>query len=145
MSTGSSGAAGREFGQQGLAEVRPAPAAVLQQEQDQVSEPVQVGPVDDRPAAPLRLDQTRAGQDPEMRRQGVRRDRQMVGDVTRRQTVGFVAHEEAKRLQARRLGKSGESENRGFGFHISELVELWKYSTVLVAAKFKLALQQEGF
>lgn len=129
MSTESSGAAGCEFGQQGLAEVRPAPAAVLEQEQDQVSEPVQVDPVDDGPTAPLRLDQSRPGQDAEMRRQGVGRDRQMAGNVTGRQTIGFVTHEEAKRLQPRRLRQSGESENRSFSFHTSELVELWKYTS----------------
>ncbi|MNC42965.1 hypothetical protein D3C75_918010 [compost metagenome] len=109
-----SGAAGREFGQQRLAQLGAALAAVLEQEQDQRLEAVQISPVDDRPAAPLRTDQTGAGQNPEVRRHGVSRHGEGIRDLAGGEALGFVPHQEAEGLKPRGLSQGSEGEDGGF-------------------------------
>ena len=87
------------------------PALTLQQEQDQLAQPIQIGAIDDGPASALRADQTGAGQHAQMRRHGVGRDRQLIGDLARRQPQGLVSNQQTERLHSSRLSEGRKSEN----------------------------------
>ncbi|KQM81092.1 hypothetical protein ASE67_17415 [Sphingomonas sp. Leaf23] len=79
------------------------PAAILDEEQCQRAQAVEIGAVDDRPAMTLGMDQSRAGENAEVRRHGVLRHVELTGYFTGRQSGWFMADKQAKHIETRSL------------------------------------------
>ena len=83
----------------------------LQHEQHYGLKAREIGAVDDRAAEALRRHQSRAGQDRQMRRHGVLRHRQRLGDIAGREPLRLVLHQQPEHVEPRRLRQRGEREN----------------------------------
>src|SRR3546814_5304483 len=72
----------------------------------------------------LGTDQTRTGQDRQMRRHGVLRDVEASGDIARCKAFGFMADQQPECLKSRGLRQCAQRGNRRFGFHISSIADI---------------------
>src|SRR5882757_5250602 len=90
---------GREAFDQRRADFRPAVAAVFQHEQHDSLKARQIGTIDNRAAESPGRYQPRAGQDRKMRRHGVLRHRQRLGDVAGREPLRLVPHQQPEHIQ----------------------------------------------
>ena len=88
-----------------------AAAAVPEQEGHDLPQVVEIGPIDDRAAAPLGSDQLGPGEDAQVRGHGVVWDGELAGDVAGRKPIRFVLYEKPEHVQACRLSKGGESQD----------------------------------
>ena len=118
-------AAGRQIGDQRRAQLRPAAAAILDEEARQSPDSFELGAVDDGAALPLGIDQPGAGQDGEMRRHRVVGNVHAARDLARRQAIGLALHQEPKHIQPCRLGERRESEDSPICVHMSRLLDIW--------------------
>ena len=59
-----------------------------------------------------------------MRRHGILRHRECLGDVAGREPFRLVLRQQAKHVEARRLRKGGERQDGLFRFHISRLIDI---------------------
>lgn len=96
----------------------------LQQEQSQIAQAIEVGPIDDRSALAFALDQTGTAQCRKMRRHRVLRDIEEPGELACRNSVRFVPHEQTERLRAGVLGQGRKGYYRTIVFHISRTIDI---------------------
>ena len=102
------------------ADIGAAATAVFKQEQSNLAEPTRCS-VDDRAALTFANDQTRAGENGEMRRHGVLRHSHEAGEFPGRNAFGFFLDEQPEGIQPRRLGERREG---GDGFRIIHISRL---------------------
>jgi hypothetical protein len=102
--TGLVPSAAGEFGEQWFAQLRAALATVLRKEEHQFPECVDIGTLYLLPALLLGFDETRFGEHSEMRREGALRETRSVDKLASRQAFRLVPHQQAERLETRRMG-----------------------------------------
>jgi hypothetical protein len=88
-----------ELGKQRLAQFGAALAAVFCEEEHQVSQRADVGPLNLLSALLLGFDEACLGQHREMRREGALRQARCVNKFAGRKTVGFMPDEQAKGVE----------------------------------------------
>ena len=86
-------------------------AAIPQHEQHHRLKCLEIGAVDDRAAEAPRRHEPRAGQDSQMRRHGVLRHRERLGDVTGGKPPRLVLRQQAKHVEPGRLSKRRQRQN----------------------------------
>lgn len=84
----------------------------------------EMGAVDDRSAATLGHGQPSARKHRKMRRHGVVRHRQLPGDFSCRQTIGFMAYKQAKSRQSGFLGKRRKAIDGICSVHMSKNIDM---------------------
>jgi hypothetical protein len=118
-------AARGEIGDERRAYVGATATAVLKQEQSDFTEPGEIGTVDDRAAVPLPDDQTRAGENGEMRRHGVLRYRHKACHFARRNAFWLPLDQQPEGVQPRRLGERGKGCDCFDIIHNSRLSDIY--------------------
>lgn len=68
--------------------------------------------------------QARPGQDPDMGRERVVRDRKLTGNFACRKAVRALTNQEPEQGKPRRLRQSCQSKDRGFVVHMSRNIEI---------------------
>ncbi|ODT70909.1 MAG: hypothetical protein ABS75_10850 [Pelagibacterium sp. SCN 63-23] len=102
-------AAGGEFGDEQLAQLRAPAAAVLHEKARDFADAFNDCPVDDGSAVALRLDQAGTGQNREMRRHRILRHLEMARYLAGWQPFRFMLHKETECVEACRLRQGGEN------------------------------------
>ena len=118
-------AARSEIGDERRADVRATTAAVFKQEQSNFTNPQEIGSVDDRAALTFSNDQTRAGENGEMRRHGVLRHSHEPGQFPGGDAFGFFLDEQPEGVEPRRLRERREGGNGFHTIHISSITDIY--------------------
>ena len=116
-------AAGRQRIDKRGANIRVTAAAIPEQEGRDLSQVVEISPIDDRAAASLGSDHPSPGEDAQVPGHGVVWDGELAGDVAGRKPIRFVLHQQPEHVETGGLGKSRENENGAVCFHMSRCIE----------------------
>ena len=114
----------RQVLQQPGADFRAAAAAVPQQEHRHRAKLLEVSAIDDRAASALRADQARSGQHRKVRRHRVVQNSEFSGDLTGRQALGLMCHQQPKDVEPGRLRESSEAQDGSFFLHVSGTIDI---------------------
>src|SRR3954466_1133229 len=114
----------REVFDQWPADFGAAVAAIPQHEQDHGLKRLEIGTIDNRAADAPCCHQPCTGEDGQMRRHGVLRHGERLGDVAGCKPVWLVLRQQAEHIETGRLSKGGERQNGLFRFHISRLMDI---------------------
>jgi len=115
--------AGDEFGNEGLAQLCLAAAAVSYQEEGQSAETIEIGAIDDRPTLPFGDDETRPSESCQVARHRILRHVDEPRDLAGRHAVGLVLYERPVSLEPGPLRQSGESSECRIDIHISRIAD----------------------
>jgi hypothetical protein len=104
-------AAGKKVSKQRLADIRPAVATILHEEQHDLPEALKIRVVEDGTAMAIASNKACPGEDRQMRRHGVLRNIKKPGYFACGDPVGFSTRQKAKRLQPSGLSERGEARD----------------------------------
>jgi hypothetical protein len=104
-------AAGKKVGKQGFADIGPAVAAILHEEQHDLAEALEIRVIDDGSAMAVTSHKASPCEDRQMRRHGVLGNLEKPGYFACGDPVWFATHQKAKRLEPSGLSERGEACN----------------------------------